>query len=153
VKTDQRDAVSPVRLLRADELTAVWVPDEQQEAMRDLTRMREDMKNMERRARQRLSSFLLRNKKVYAGESKWIQADFRWMKEVRFESPIEQIVLQEYVDVVKHLQGWVTAGRRNNESACGMVAEARSGSFDGITGSEHCNCYEDSSRDERYKPF
>jgi len=109
VKTDRRDAISLVRLLRANELTAVWVPDEQQEAMRDLTRMREDMKNMERQARQRLSGFLLRNKKVYAGDSKWTQAHFRWMEEARFESPIQQIVLQEYVDVVKHLQGRVTA--------------------------------------------
>jgi transposase len=63
-----------VRLLRANELTAVWVPDQQQEAMRDLTRMREDMKDMERQAKQRLSGFLLRNKKVYAGDSKWTQA-------------------------------------------------------------------------------
>ena len=63
VKTDRRDAVTLVRLLRANELTAVWVPDQQQEAMRDLTRIREDMKSMERRARQRLSGFLLRNKR------------------------------------------------------------------------------------------
>lgn len=63
VKTDQREAVSLVRLLRENELTAVRVPDEQQDAMRDLTRMREDMKTMERLARQRLSCSLLRNKK------------------------------------------------------------------------------------------
>ena len=38
IKTDRRDALKLSRLLRAGELTAVWVPDEEQEAMRDLTR-------------------------------------------------------------------------------------------------------------------
>lgn len=36
VKTNRRDALSLARLLRAGELTAVWVPDEDHEAMRDL---------------------------------------------------------------------------------------------------------------------
>ena len=41
VKTNRRDAVSLAKLLRAGELTAVWVPDRHHEAMRDLTRGRE----------------------------------------------------------------------------------------------------------------
>lgn len=109
VKTDRRDAVTLTRLYRAGELTAVWVPDQEQEAMRDLTRIREDMKSMERRARQRLSGFLLRNKKVYSGQNKWTQAHFRWLEKIGFESPIQQIVFQEYVDAVKHLQGRVAS--------------------------------------------
>ena len=44
VKTDRRDALNLARLHRAGELHAVWVPDAEQEAMRDLTRAREDMK-------------------------------------------------------------------------------------------------------------
>src|SRR5664279_2940570 len=71
VKTDRRDAVTLTRLYRADELTAVWIPDQEQEAMRDLTRIREDMKSMERHARQRLGGFLLRNKRLYSGQNKW----------------------------------------------------------------------------------
>ena len=51
VKTDRRDAVKLARLHRAGELVAVWVPDEEQEAMRDLTRAREDMKAIELKAR------------------------------------------------------------------------------------------------------
>jgi transposase len=109
VKTDRRDAVTLTRLYRADELTAVWVPDQEQEAMRDLTRIREDMKSMERHARQRLSGFLLRNKKIYTGKNKWTQAHFRWLEKIRFESPIQQIVFQEYVDTVKQLQGRVAS--------------------------------------------
>jgi hypothetical protein len=57
---DRRDAATLARLHRAGELTAVWVPDTESEAMRDLTRSREDTKYAETRARQRLGAFFLR---------------------------------------------------------------------------------------------
>lgn len=100
VKTDRRDALSLARLHRAGELTAVWVPEPEQEAMRDLTRAREDMKAIELKARQRLGAFLLRHGRVYAGKSRWTQAHFRWLETVRFDSPLQPLVLQEYVDAV-----------------------------------------------------
>ena len=104
IKTDRRDALSLARLYRAGELTAVWVPDQEQEAMRDLVRAREDMKGIELRARQRLSAFLLRHGLIYTGKSTWTQAHFRWLEEVRLEHPVQQIVFQEYVDAVKQAQ-------------------------------------------------
>ena len=109
VKTDRRDAVMLTRLYRAGELTAVWVPELEQEAIRDLTRAREDIKGMERHARQRLGGFLLRHDKKYSGKSKWTPGHFRWLEAVRFESPIQQIVFQEYVDMVKELKGRVAS--------------------------------------------
>jgi len=60
VKTDRRDAMSLARLYRAGELTAVYVPREDDEAMRDLSRAREDAVNASRTARQRLGAMLLR---------------------------------------------------------------------------------------------
>lgn len=109
VKTNRRDSLSLAGLYRAGELTSVWVPNKEQEAMRDLTRAREDMKAMERHSRQRLGGFLLRHGKVYPGRSKWTQAHFRWLEGVRFETATQQIVLQEYIDMVKHAQGRVKA--------------------------------------------
>ena len=101
VKTDRRDALKLARLHRAGELRAVWVPDEEQEAMRDLTRAREDMKSLELKARQRLGAFLLRHGRVYrAGKSRWTRQHFRWLEEQRFESAVQQVVFQEYVDTV-----------------------------------------------------
>ncbi len=108
-KTDRRDALSLARLHRAGELTPVWVPGREQEAMRDLTRAREDMKALELKARQRLGAFLLRHGRVYAGKSRWTQAHFRWLEAVRFELPVQQIVLQEYIDMVKETQRRVAA--------------------------------------------
>ena len=61
VKTDERDAVTLARLHRAGELQPVWVPGEPTEALRDLTRCREDAKYTQTKARQRLKSFLLRH--------------------------------------------------------------------------------------------
>jgi len=104
VKTDRRDAMSLARLLRAGELTPIWVPDKEQEAMRDLTRAREDMKAMERQSRQRLGGFLLRHGKIYPGRSKWTKTYFRWLESLRFETATQQIVFQEYIDIVKDAQ-------------------------------------------------
>lgn len=105
VKTDRRDAVGLARLSRAGELSAVWVPGPEQEAIRDLTRAREDIKSMETRARQRLGAFLLRHGRVYdGGKSRWTLAHFRWLERVKFDSPVQQIVLQEYIDTVKEMQ-------------------------------------------------
>ena len=103
VKTDRRDSLSLARLHRAGELTAVWVPDGAQEALRDLTRAREDMKHLQRQGKQRLSAFLLRHDKRYDGKSRWTSAHYRWMEGVKFDQPVQQIVFQEYVDLVKGL--------------------------------------------------
>ena len=118
IKTDRRDAQMLARLSRSGELTPVWVPTPEQEAIRDLTRAREDMKAGELRARQRLNAFLLRHSKIYPGKSKWGPAYFRWLEEtVRFDTPVQQIVLQEYVDHVKEAQRRVAGLEKQMEAA------------------------------------
>jgi len=108
VKTDRRDSESLSRLHRAGELTAVWVPDPEQEAMRDLTRTREDMKGLERITKQRLNAFLLRHGCNYdRGKCRWTQAHSRWLTGLKFESPVQQIVFQEYIEAVKQAAGHV----------------------------------------------
>ena len=103
VKTDRRDSLSLARLHRAGELTAVWVPDGVQEALRDLTRAREDMKHLQRQAKQRLLAFLLRHGKRFDGKNNWTQAHYRWLEGVKFDQATQQIVLQEYIDTVSVL--------------------------------------------------
>jgi transposase len=117
VKTDRRDSLNLARLHRAGELTAVWVPDGAQEALRDLTRAREDMKHIQRQAKQRLLGFLLRHGKRFEGKDNWTQAHFRWMEEVKFEQPVQQIVFQEYVDSVQAMTRRVGAFDEQMESA------------------------------------
>ena len=72
VKTDRRDALELARLHGAGELVSVSVPSPEDEAMRDLTRAREDMKSVELAARNRLSGFLLRHGLTYReGKCRW----------------------------------------------------------------------------------
>ena len=118
VKTDRRDAVKLTRLHRSGELTAVCVPDEEHEAMRDLTRAREDMKALELKARQRLGTLLMRHGRVYrGGKSRWTLSHFRWLEEQKFEHPVQQVLFQEYVDTM-------TEARRRVVGLEGQMREA-----------------------------
>lgn len=109
IKTDRRDALKLARYLRSGELTAVWVPDREQEAMRDLTRARDDMKSQERKARQQLNAFVLRHGHGWpAGKTRWTKTHYNWLESLRFEHPWQQIVLQEYTNAVKAATARVT---------------------------------------------
>jgi len=59
------------------------------------------MKHLQRQAKQRLLAFLLRHGKRYDGKSKWTKAHDRWLEEVKFDQPVQQIVFQKYVDTVR----------------------------------------------------
>ena len=87
IKCDRRDAMSLARLLRAGELTAVRVPDPDDEAMRDLVRAREDAKSVERRAKQRTAAFLLRHGHRYPGKTTWGRSYWRWLRERAMPHP------------------------------------------------------------------
>lgn len=100
VKTDRRDAEMLARLHRAGELEAVHVPRAEDEAVRDLTRAREDAKSAQTRARHQLKAFLLRNGIGYAGKTAWTPAHVRWLASVKLPEPVQQIVFQEYVAAV-----------------------------------------------------
>ena len=102
IKTDRRDALKLARLLRAGDLTAVWVPDAEQEAMRDLTRARDDMKSQERKARQQLNAFVLRHGHHWPrGKTRWTSVHYNWLESIQFDQPYLQIVLQEYIGAAK----------------------------------------------------
>ena len=100
IKTDRRDARMLARLHRAGELTAVYVPQADDEAIRDLTRAREDAKTDEKKAKQRLLAFVLRSGFHYSQSSTWTKAHFRWLSTIKMPHPSQQIVLQEYIDTV-----------------------------------------------------
>lgn len=100
IKNDSRDATTLSRLLRAGELSAIYVPTPEDEAIRDLTRAREDIRVSERKAKQRLNSFLLRNDFVYSGKKRWTKAHFNWLSNLKMRHPAQQITFQEYIDAV-----------------------------------------------------
>jgi transposase len=101
VKTDRRDARKLAHYLRCGDLTAVWVPDEASEAMRDLERARDDAKRSERRARQQLGKFLLRHDRRYPGKTSWTGRHLTWIATQKFAHEAQQQVLTDYLHTVQ----------------------------------------------------
>jgi transposase len=104
VKTNRRDALQLARLLHAGELTAVWVPDEAHEAMRDLVRARDSAVDDLRRKRQSISSMMLRQGRTYPGKKTWGARHLRWLQEQNFAHPSQQLVLQELLLAARHAE-------------------------------------------------
>jgi transposase len=106
VKTDRRDATKLARSYRAGDLTAVWVPDADHEALRDLVRTREDARQDQHRARHRLSKFLLRHDRRPPEDVKkhWTLKYMTWIQEhVHFDQPALEATLLDYVHEVEHM--------------------------------------------------
>jgi len=116
VKTDRRDARKLARLLRAGELTPVYIPDARDEAIRDLCRARSDAVDDRRRSRHRLKGFLLRHGYRYQGKSSWSAAHERYLRELVLPHPAMKVILEEY------LQGIAAAGERIERCEVGMRA-------------------------------
>jgi transposase len=104
VKTNRRDAVNLVKLLRAGELTAVWVPDPRHEAMRDLTRARGAAVEDLRGKRQQVSSFLLRQGRHYPGQKTWTKTHLSWLASQKLEYPEQRIAFEEMLLAVRQTQ-------------------------------------------------
>ena len=100
VKTNRRDAIKLARLMRSGDLTPVYVPKVEDEAIRDLCRAREDAIRDLKTAKFRLKAFLLRQDIRYTGRATWGPAHLRWLSEVGCPTPAQQIVFQEYVRAV-----------------------------------------------------
>lgn len=96
IKTDRRDAVALAHFARAGDLSTVTVPDQADEAIRDLSRAREDALRARMTAPHQLKALLLRHGKHYAGKVGWTQAHERHLCKVSFEHPAQSIAFTEY---------------------------------------------------------
>jgi len=100
IKTDRRDADALARLHRAGELTAIYIPTAEDEALRDLVRAREDAVGLSTQAKHRLKAFLRRQGRRYPGRAGWTVAYRRWLADLSFPLPPQHIALQEYRDTI-----------------------------------------------------
>jgi transposase len=97
VKTDRRDAARLASLFRSGELTEVTIPEAHVEAMRDLERARDDAKQDERVARQRLDKFLLRHSRFWKGGTKWTAQHIAWIRSQTFEHEAQTRTMAGYI--------------------------------------------------------
>jgi transposase len=111
IKTDRRDARKLAELFRAGLLTEVHPPTEDEEAVRDLCRARDDAQRDLTRAKNRLSRFLLRRGCVYCVGRKptWSQKYWRWLHALPFERPADQIVFEDYLLAVEQVEARLEA--------------------------------------------
>lgn len=101
VKTDARDSLELAEYSRAGKLSAVWIPDPADEAIRDLSRAREDAVNNRTQMRQQLKGFLLRHDRRYGGKTSWCGAHDDWLARQSFEAAAAQTAFTEYWQAVK----------------------------------------------------
>jgi len=120
IKTDRRDARKLAELARGGLLTVVHPPTEDEEAVRDLCRGRDDARLDLMRARHRLSKFLLRRGRVFGtGEQRaWSQAHRWWLGKQAFERSAERIMFEDYLLSVEQTE----ARRRSLELHLGDIA-------------------------------
>jgi transposase len=100
IKTDKRDALKLAKLLKSEDLTPIYVPEPEDEAIRDLSRAREVAMKDLKDAKYQLKAILLRNNIQYAGTANWSAKHLRWLTEIILPHPTQQIVLQEYLHTI-----------------------------------------------------
>jgi transposase len=100
VNADRRDAVQLARPMRSGDLTSVYVPAVEDEAIRDLSRAREDAIGDLKAATCRLKAFVLRHDIHYTRRATWRLGHLRWLAEVVWATPAQQIVFQAYVRAI-----------------------------------------------------
>lgn len=123
IKTDKKDAIRLTQLWRAKELTVIYVPKPEDEALRDLVRAREDAVEDQNRSRQRLLKFLLRHQLLLPqGKKPWSFAHEEWLDTLRFERECEDIVFQEYRnnirEAVQRIQRYEKEMEKQATSGC-----------------------------------
>lgn len=100
-KTDGEDAMRLARFLRSGDLVSVYVADEDTEALRALTRAREDAVEAQQRARGQLRNFLVHHGLKFDGKTLWTKTHLDWVQKLKFEHQASRIVRDDYLREVE----------------------------------------------------
>lgn len=146
IKTDKRDARKLAVMYQGGMLEPIWIPSAEQEAVRDLIRVREDARHDRMRARHRIGKFLLRHDRRMPGKG-WTLERRRWLGQQQFVHRAQQVAFDDYLltcdltdrriqtleaeidqwaqhDDFRELVGWLRCFRGiDTLSAVGLVAE------------------------------
>jgi len=104
VKTDRRDAHNLALALRAGQLTAIYVPTQQDESVRDYLRMYEAFRGDLRICKQRILQFLLRRSLSYGGGGPWTVKHRHWLSTLEFQQPRDRQTLDMYLAQMQELE-------------------------------------------------
>jgi transposase len=118
VKTDKKDAIKLARLHRAGELVSVFVPDETDEAVRDVCRARVDAIDDRRRAKTRLLAMLRRLGFNYTGKTTWNDSHKRYLRALPLPFPAHRVILEELVEQIDQLDARIARYESHMEQLC-----------------------------------
>jgi len=133
IKTDRRDALKLARSYRSGDLTPVWVPDAEHEALRDLVRAREAAKKDQLRARHRLQKLLLRRGlRPPEGIKAWTVRYLTWVKTLQLEPAALAATLLDYIAEVDHSHERIERLERAIDQAIEAAPEAIRAVIEGL---------------------
>lgn len=102
VKTDRKDAANIARCLAFHTYSEVYVPDDEDNEIKEYIRMRDDQKVALKKIKQQILAYVLRNGKRYEGKSHWTQTHIKWLKSLELKG-IKKETLEEYLITYDYL--------------------------------------------------
>ncbi|MEI3504157.1 MAG: transposase [Anaerovoracaceae bacterium] len=102
VKTDRRDAGNIARCLAFHTYSEVYVPDDEDNAVKEYIRMRDDQKLMLKKIKQQILAFVLRKGKRFEGEEYWTITHLKWLKKLELKG-LDKETLSEYMITYEYL--------------------------------------------------
>lgn len=99
IKTDKRDAEKISRCLAYHQYKPVYIPDEEDDAVKEYIRMRDDVKAHLKETKQQIIAYYTRHGFQFDGSSYWTQKHLNWVEKLQFQNSIHQEVLREYLTV------------------------------------------------------
>ena len=103
IKTDKRDALKIARCLAYGTYSAVYVPTEQDNAVKEYIRMRDDVQQLLKETKQQIGALCLRHGQIYLGKSNWTTKHMQWLNALEFKNAIVQETFSEYLVTLKQL--------------------------------------------------
>lgn len=103
IKTDKRDALKIAKCLAYGTYSPVHVPTDQDNAIKEYIRVRDDAQTMLKQTKQQINALCLRHGKSFEGKSRWTPKHMQWLRSVKFGNTIVQEALSEYLVTLDQL--------------------------------------------------
>ena len=103
IKTDKRDALKIAKCLAYGTYSPVHVPTDQDNAVKEYIRMRDDVQALLKQTKQQINALCLRHGKIFEGNTKWTTKHMRWLLSLEFVNNIVQETFSEYLVTLNQL--------------------------------------------------
>ena len=103
IKTDKRDARKIAKCLAYGTYSKVFVPSDEDNAVKEYIRMRDDAKTMLKQTKQQIIALCTRHDKRFEGKSNWTQRHIKWLHDIDLGNAVLNETLAEYLVTLSQL--------------------------------------------------